>query len=219
MDVPTAEALAAPVRLDGMRSSGPLLDLPKLHSLSREFIASLTPDELYGQLLAWAEEYDPELASVLASRKELALAAVAAGRLEGAPARKDLDRWSCFRDRYGFFFAELFGPAAGRRRRPLRRPGLRPRTPDRRRVRPRGGEAATPEEWYGELRELARRHGYAPDTASWRRDPERWAGPPREVANVVRVALTGATRSPDLFAVARALGAEEVLRRLTAVAG
>ncbi|MEV6246208.1 hypothetical protein AB0M38_08395 [Streptomyces sp. NPDC051742] len=36
---------------------------------------------------------------------------------------------------------------------------------------------------------------------------------------MVRVALTGATRSPDLFAVARVLGAEEVLRRLTAVAG
>ncbi len=110
MDVPTAEALAAPVRLDGMRPSGPLLDLPKLHSLSREFIASLTPGELYAQLLDWAEEYDPELASVLVRREGLALAAVAVGRPEGAPARKDLDRWSCFRDRYGFFFAELFGP-------------------------------------------------------------------------------------------------------------
>ncbi|MGW1934881.1 glutamate--tRNA ligase, partial [Streptomyces sp. NPDC001919] len=114
MDVPTAEALAAPVRLDGMRPSGPLLDLPKLHSLSREFIASLSPDALYGQLLAWAEEYDPELGSVLAGQRGQALAALAAGRPEGAPARKDLDRWSCFRDRYGFFFAELFGapPAA-----------------------------------------------------------------------------------------------------------
>ncbi|MEU4064746.1 glutamate--tRNA ligase family protein [Streptomyces wedmorensis] len=138
MDVPTADALAATVRLDGMRPSGPLLDLPRLHSLSREFIASLTPGEPYAQLLAWAEEYDPELASVLARHERLALAAVAVGRPEGAPARKD---------------------------------------------------------------------------------PDRWAGPPRQIANVVRVALTGAARSPDLFAVARALGRDEVLRRLTAVAG
>ncbi|WP_395367606.1 hypothetical protein ACHGLA_27460 [Streptomyces sp. YH02] len=49
--------------------------------------------------------------------------------------------------------------------------------------------------------------------------PGALGGPPREIANVVRVALTGATRSPDLFAVARALGPDEVRRRLTAVAG
>ncbi|MCD2463987.1 glutamate--tRNA ligase family protein [Streptomyces sp. MBT42] len=226
MDVPTAEALAAPVRLDGMRPSGPLLDLPKLHSLSREFIASLSPDELYGQLLAWAEEYDPELGSVLARRRGLALAAVAAGRPEGAPARKDLDRWSCFRDRYGFFFAELFGPPPAAD--DDRYGGLAPALV--RRIAGEfaatfaadptvGGGTATPEGWYGALRALAERQGRAPDTASWRRDPARWAGPPSEVANVVRVALTGATRSPDLFAVARALGRNEVLRRLTAVAG
>ncbi|MFE0653115.1 glutamate--tRNA ligase [Streptomyces sp. NPDC059534] len=222
MDVPTAEALAATVRLDGMRPSGPLLDLPKLHSLSREFIASLPPREVYAQLLAWAEEYDPELAAVLARQEGLALAAVAAGRPEGAPARKDLERWSCFRDRYGFFFAELFGavPTAG----DDRYGGLAPELV--RRIAAdfaadaafATGPGASPDAWYGRLGELAERHGFAPDTAAWRREPGRWAGPPREVANVVRVALTGATRSPDLFAVARALGRDEVLRRLTAVA-
>ncbi|MGW8359685.1 glutamate--tRNA ligase [Streptomyces wedmorensis] len=219
MDVPTADALAATVRLDGMRPSGPLLDLPKLHSLSREFIASLTPGELYAQLLTWAEEYDPELASVLVRHERLTLAAVAVGRPEGAPARKDLERWSRFRDRYGFFFAELFGtaPAAG----DDRYGGLAPDL-----VRGiaagfarDGVDATTPEEWRGRLSELAVRHGFAPDTATWRGNPDRWAGPPRQIANVVRVALTGAARSPDLFAVARALGRDEVLRRLTAVAG
>ncbi|QES08772.1 glutamate--tRNA ligase [Streptomyces venezuelae] len=219
MDVPTAEALAAPVRTDGMRPSGPLLDLPKLHSLSREFIASLTPGELYAQLLAWARDHDPELGSVLARHEELALAALAVGRPEGAPARKDLDRWSCFRDRYGFFFTELFGPPPAAD--DDRYGGLDPELV-RRIAAGFAREAAgagTPEEWYGALRELAVRHGHAPDTAVWRREPGRWAGPPRQVANVVRVALTGATRSPDLFAVARALGPDEVLRRLGAVAG
>ncbi|MCX5393609.1 glutamate--tRNA ligase [Streptomyces sp. NBC_00094] len=219
MDVPTADALAAQVRLDGMRPSGPLLDLPKLHSLSREFIASLAPHELYAQLLAWAKEYDPELASVLTRHERLTLAAVAVARPEGAPARKDLERWSCFRDRYGFLFTELFGsaPPAG----DDLYGGLAPDLVRRIAAEFAAGatDAAGPEEWYGLLRELAGRHGFAPDTAAWRRDPDRWAGPPREVANVVRVALTGAVRSPDLFAVARALGRDEVRRRLTTLAG
>ncbi|GLW95193.1 hypothetical protein [Actinokineospora globicatena] len=36
---------------------------------------------------------------------------------------------------------------------------------------------------------------------------------------LVRVALTGSTRSPDLHAISQALGADEVLRRLRALAG
>ncbi|MFJ6579669.1 glutamate--tRNA ligase [Streptomyces sp. NPDC091368] len=214
MDVPTAEALAADVRLDGMRPSGPLLDLPKLHSLSREFIASLPPEELYAQLLAWAEEYDPELASVLVRHRDVALAAVATGRPGDAPARKDLERWSCFRDRYGFFFAELFGPAPAPG--DDRYGGL---DPDLVRRIAADFAALSPDAWFARLGEIAVRHGFAPDTAAWRRDPARWAGPPRAVANVARVALTGAPRSPDLTAVARALGRDEVVRRLTAVAG
>jgi glutamyl-tRNA synthetase len=41
----------------------------------------------------------------------------------------------------------------------------------------------------------------------------------RDAANVIRVALTGSSRSPDLHAVAGALGADEVIRRLRALAG
>ena len=40
----------------------------------------------------------------------------------------------------------------------------------------------------------------------------------RDAANVIRVAVTGARRSPDLYEVTRALGAEEVVRRLRALA-
>ena len=40
----------------------------------------------------------------------------------------------------------------------------------------------------------------------------------REVAHVLRVCLTGRSRSPDLFQIAQALGAEEVSRRLEGLA-
>jgi len=41
----------------------------------------------------------------------------------------------------------------------------------------------------------------------------------RDAANVIRVAVTGATRSPELHAVAGALGADEVIRRVRALVG
>ena len=63
------------------------------------------------------------------------------------------------------------------------------------------------------------RHGYAPGPAELKAEPEKYRGPLRIVANVVRVALTGSSRSPDLWEVALVLGADEVRRRLTALAG
>ena len=43
-------------------------------------------------------------------------------------------------------------------------------------------------------------------------------GSVREASQIIRVALTGSTRSPDLHATAQALGQAEVLRRLRALA-
>jgi glutamyl-tRNA synthetase len=138
---------------------------------------------------------------------------VAKGTTDGT-ARKDLVRWSDFRDRYGFFFRELAGTAPSPD--DDRFGGLPPSL-----VRHIAQDFAAnyrasddPDEWLGQLRGLAEQHGFAPDTRSWRRSSARYAGPPRQVVNVIRVHLTGATRSPDLFAVARVMGEAEVLRRL-----
>mgnify|MGYP006162069509 CR=1 FL=1 len=41
----------------------------------------------------------------------------------------------------------------------------------------------------------------------------------KEAAQLIRVALTGSNRSPDLHAIARTLGKDEVLRRVRALVG
>ena len=56
-----------------------------------------------------------------------------------------------------------------------------------------------PAAWFDLIRTLAAAHA---------------ASPCGRAAQVVRVALTGSTRSPDLYAVARCLGRDEVVRRL-----
>ena len=63
-------------------------------------------------------------------------------------------------------------------------------------------EPDDPQEWFDQIRELAARHDRSV----------------RDAAQIVRVALTGSTRSPDLYAVARCLGRDEVRRRLAALA-
>ena len=62
-----------------------------------------------------------------------------------------------------------------------------------------------------------KRWGGEPNAKEYKKDPDAYVGSIREASQLVRVAITGATRSPDLHATAQALGAPEVLRRLRAL--
>jgi glutamyl-tRNA synthetase len=74
-------------------------------------------------------------------------------------------------------------------------------------------------EWFGQVRDLAARLGFAPNQKAYKQDPESYRGSIRDASQVIRVLLTGTTRSPDLAAVAGVLGADEVVRRVRAAAG
>jgi glutamyl-tRNA synthetase len=216
-DLGFAEAAAMPLVLDEAGVAGPLVDLAKLESVARDWIAELTAEEAHGELTAWAREHDPVLARLLDERGDLARRALAVERAGARNPRKDLARWSDFRRLYGFFFAELFTPV------PPDDGRYAPVPPDLVRTLAAAVGAgyrddADAGEWFGQMRAVATAHGFAPGVREHRAEPGRYRGSIRDVANVVRVALTGATRSPDLYEVACVLGRDEVVRRLGAVA-
>ncbi|MDT0486906.1 glutamate--tRNA ligase [Streptomyces doebereineriae] len=215
MDLPTAQALAAPVRIHEMRPTGPLVDLPKLNSISREYIAALTANEVHAQLLSWAADHDTDLHTALTADPQLARQAISVAQGTGAQIRKDLTRWSDFRDRFGFLLPSLAPqhPASDDERFDGLAPALVHRIVKDFAANYQHSDNAAA--WLDQIRAVAKRHGFAPDTWHWRQNPDHYAGPPRQVAGVIRVCVTGAERSPDLFAVAQALGEQEVRRRLT----
>ncbi|WP_026424912.1 glutamate--tRNA ligase [Actinokineospora inagensis] len=219
-EVPLDEALAAPIHLDQCGVAGPLVDLVKLEDISADHIATLSSTEVYDAVHTWATQYDHELASVLDAERDLALRAISVEREGVDNPRKDLRKWSDFRGAYGFFFPQLFTPLTG---------------PDDDRLTPVG---LTPEvattfagdfaesyqqlddqpEWFNQIRELATKLGFAPSPKDFKKNPDAYPGSIREASQLVRVALTGSTRSPDLHAITQALGPDEVLRRLRALA-
>jgi len=218
-ELPLPQALATPIRLSGFGAAGPLADLVKLDDISADFIATLPAAAILGQVTTWAQAYDPPLADVLAAAPDLAAGALAIER-EGVPnPRKDLRRWADFRTVYGYFFAPLFAPvtdAADGRFGGLN-PGLV------RSVAAAFADGYQPPvpgtEWFGQIRALAGRLGFAPDNKAYKQNPAAYPGSVREASQVIRVLLTGTTRSPDLAAVAGVLGPDEVLRRVRAVTG
>ncbi|WP_026317077.1 glutamate--tRNA ligase [Actinokineospora enzanensis] len=214
-EVPLTDALATPIDLAQCGVAGPLVDLVKLEDISADHIATLSGEEVYDAVRAWAAVYDQELSSVLAESRELALRAIAVER-GGDNPRKDLRKWSDFRAAYGFFFSQLFTPLTGAADERLAAVGLTPTVASAfaQDFVASYQQLATQPEWFDQIRQLTVKHGFAPSPKEFKKNPDAYPGSLREASQLVRVALTGSTRSPDLHAITQALGEDEVLRRL-----
>lgn len=216
-DLDPEVAKSEPIRLQECSVAGPLVDLAKLDSVSRNIIAGMTDDAMYYQVRDWARVHDRELAHILEGEQELAIRALGVERHGMDTPRKDLGKWSDFRQRYGFFFPELFSlvdDAEDSRFGGLPPTLVRSLAADLCSIYEHSGDRET---WFMQIRDLASRHGFAASVSEYRKTPDAFPGSIREVANVVRVLMTGVNQSPDLYQIAQALGRDEVVRRVKAV--
>ena len=153
--------------------AGPIFDLVKLESISREFIAQLPIEEALEGLLTWARENDPELATVLTGNLPL-VRRIFANERNPAVQRKDLAKWNEFRAAYGLYFQELFPPVSD---------------PSDPRFAPVGSDMVVKlakgfadsyrhednkEAWFEQIRKLASDHGFAPTAGQYKKNPEKF---------------------------------------------
>jgi glutamyl-tRNA synthetase len=212
-----AESASSALSLSDCGVAGPIFDLVKLESISREFIAQLPADEALESLLTWAREYDAELATILSANLPLARRIFANERQPGLGERKDLAKWGEFRAAYGLYFQDLFQPVtdpSDPRFAPVE-PGMVVKLAQD--FADSYQHEQDKEAWFAQIRRLANAHGFAPTAGQYKKNPESFAGSIAHVSNVIRIALTGLKQSPELFLVAQNLGEEEVLRRVRAL--
>jgi glutamyl-tRNA synthetase len=218
-ELPIEQALAEPIRLSECGVAGPLVDLVKLEDISGDVIASWSSEKVVDAVRTWARQFDPAIADALDADPDLAVRAVSVERVGVDNPRKDLRKWSDFRTAYGFFFPQLFPLVERADDERFAALGVAPDV-----VRTFLGALADRyqpledgDAWFGQIRELAAEQGFAPSPKEFKKNPEQYPGSIREASQLVRIALTGSTRSPNLPDVARTLGPDEVLRRLRAV--
>jgi glutamyl-tRNA synthetase len=217
-DLPVAEAAAEPLRLEEFGAAGPLVDIPKLDDIAADYVAELPATEIRDRLLEWAAEHDPALADLLRAHGDQVLAMIDVDRVDTDRVRKDIVKWSVFRERYGFFFPELFSlvdDPADERFLGVPPDVVRAFAADF--VAGYDADTTSPG-WFDQVRTLAERHGFALDRKAYKADPDAFHGTMREASNIVRVTLTGSGQSPSLDQICAVLGADEVRRRVGAPA-
>jgi glutamyl-tRNA synthetase len=220
-EVAPSQALEEPLHLDQFGVAGPLVDLAKLDDISADHIATMSGEAVLTAVRAWAARFDPDLVPVLDAQRDLALRALAVEREGVENPRKDLKKWSDFRAAYGFFFPDLFQPLTGPTDERIEAAGLPGQAGSAfiadlvETYQQLDDQAA----WFDQIRTASARNGFAGSPKEYKKDPEAFVGSIREAAQMVRVAVTGSTRSPDMHAITQAIGAEEFLKRLRPLTG
>jgi len=218
-EMPLAQALAEPLRLAEFGAAGPLLDMVKLDDICGDFVGSLTGEEILDRVLPWTDEHDPSLAQVLRAERDVALRGLSVERgPEVRNPRKDLRKWADFRTLYGYFFHGVFeavtdpsDPRFG---------GLEPALVTAMAAGFADGyvEPGPDVAWFDQIRSLAATLGFAPSQKVYKKDPAAYPGSISDASAVIRVLITGTGQSPVLASICAALGRDEVLRRVRALA-
>ncbi len=192
-----------------MSTSGALFDMMKFDDISREIIFRMSPDEIYDKMSAWLLENNKEFYDLFTQDSELTKKAINVGRDAQRP-RKDLTSW-----RQAAEFLSIYYDKS------LKMVDDFPENvsaADRAEIIDRylSGYNHNDDnsEWFQKIRDITEDMGYAAKPKDYKKNPEMYKGSITDVSNVIRVALTGKTNSPDLWEICHIIGEDSMRRRI-----
>lgn len=195
--------------LSKMSKAGALFDLVKLSDISKNYISTLTREQVTDEVIAWARENAPQFGAVLEKDIEYTKSVFGVERNEIKP-RKELVKWDEAPAYAEYFYDELWD-----RKRDF--DGILPKA-DIIEILTEYKKVYTPEEtaesWFPNVREMSVRLGYAKAPKLYKKDPEAYKGHVGDVSSCIRVAVTGRRNSPDLYEIMQVLGFDKVMKRI-----
>jgi len=184
------------LKFEKFNSSGALFDIVKLDNICKNYIATLSAEEVYNNALQWARDFDEEIAKLLEGNREYCIAIFDIERT-GDKVRKDIVKFEDVRNQMTMFFDELLS------KEDVADIAERVREEDQKVILTKYLEifeiGDSPDQWFEKIRNLSKDLGF-----------EKVG----EVAMVLRVAITHRTQTPDLYQVIKVLGEEKVRERI-----
>lgn len=198
-----------PFNLKKMSVSGALFDIVKLTDVSKNVISVMPAEKVFELAYAWAKEYQPQLAELFAQDEAKATAILNIDR-EGKKPRKDIAKWSDVLDYVSYMYDETFVPNYELNGNAT--PSLAVKVIEEylKVVNLDDDKDA----WFGRMKEVCPLVGCTPNVKEYKAEPEKFKGHVGDVSTIIRVALTGRTNTPDLFAITALLGEDTVKARL-----
>lgn len=202
-----------PFHIRKMSKSGALFDLDKLNDISKTELSALTAEEMLAFLRAWAFAYgsDRQQAYFTDEAYLLKVLSLCMG-IGGKKRRKDFVTAKQALSMIGYFFGERVQEDAYRVDNATRDAVLQAflQTYD---------ASDDAQVWFSKVKEVAASLGFAAEMRDYKADPAAYKGSVSDVAEVLRIAVTGRANTPDLWSIMQIMGEEKARARIQSCIG
>ncbi len=195
-----------------MSTSGALFDLEKLLNISKNYLSTLKASEIYDRVLNWASEFDLEFKNLLEKYKDKSIQIFNIEREQAKP-RKDYSCYSDIKNQVWYMYDELFDKE--------NKNYEFQKITDKEEIKnilntyinEYYSESDDNETWFNKMKELTKKLGYAANMKEYKLNPDNYKGNIADISNVLRVALTTKTTTPDLYSIMKILGKDTIKKR------
>lgn len=201
---------------DKMSLDGALFDVAKVANISKERMAYRPAALLCEEVLAWAKTYDVDFYQRIMADKDYFISILNIERNKEKP-RKDYAKYSDIYPIISFFYDDVYdsidknnlewNPSMDKK--------------DIAEILKDYVEhmdlSLDEETWFGSIKELAVRHGFADNVKVYKKNKDAYKGHVGDISEFLRIALTGKRNSPNLYYVIQILGEKKVISRINSV--
>lgn len=195
--------------IEKMGKSGALFDMDKLNDVSKTELSRLTAEEMFDFLKSWVDEFGTDADKVHFENRDyiLKILTLIMG-IGGKKRRKDIERAEQGVRLIDYFFQDTFNYGYSFRFDGETVDGV---INDFLAVYDPADDNQT---WFNKVKEVATKNGFAGEMSAYKQNPDAYKGNVSDVAEILRIAVTGMANSPDLCTIMSILGEETTKRRL-----
>ncbi len=195
--------------IEKMGKSGALFDIAKLNDIAKTTMAKLTAEETFDFLADWAENYGSAAQKAYFADKEYLIKVLTLCMgIGGKKRRKDFICAKQALETIAYFFDETFAPEYAYRF----EKGTVKKVLEGFKVRYSAADDNSV--WFEKVKEVAAENGFATDMKAYKANPENYPGNVSDAAEMLRIAVTGLSNTPDLCTIMQILGEENSIARL-----
>lgn len=192
-----------------MNSGGALFDINKLNDVSKDVLLRTSAKTLRLFMTDWIRDFKPNALKYFEGNEDYIEKILDLGR-NGNKPRKDLIYASQIFDFISYFFDDYF----------IIRDSIPEEVSDEDAVEILQKYLSTYDHnddqvtWFEKIRNIADEMGYALKPKDYKKNPDMYKGHVGHVSNVIRIAVTGRSQSPDIWEIQQILGEKRTRERI-----
>ena len=193
-----------------MPIGGSLFDIDKLMNISKIYFSRQKSEDIVEKLLPYLQKYDEEFYNIVSNNKEKLISILNIEKYIKRP-RKDIASFSDVRKYTWYMFDELFNKDAYNNieKKDYYNADILKDYFDN------YYDASDEKDvWFDKIKLVAEKYGFAKEVKEYKENPENYKGHVGDVCELIRVAVTSLTTTPDLYEILKILDKKSINDRI-----